>query len=371
MERATRTVFAYNLNLKADERDLFEHFSTVGKITDIKLITDRHTRKSKGLAYIEFAKQEDVFKALALTGSPFMGLPLLVKSAEAEKNLAWEAQQQAKQTQATLQQVAATGPCKLQILNLHPELNEADIRPFFEPFGPIVSVQIIRDAAGNSMKYGYITFQTPTDGERAAAHWNGQVVRDNVLAVSVANHLDPGAAAASMAELDEDENLKLSAQARAHLMSRLASSAGLKPQQPTTPPPFPGLQAPQPAAMLPAAAPQPQVDSAVLLEQGLLGPASPIPTQCLLLKNMFDPQEMADPETEKEIVADVTEECGKFGKLLHCFVDKNSKGFVYLKFEAVESAQAAAQALHGRWYSGHQIVADYQFTQIYTAYFHV
>jgi RNA-binding protein 39 len=31
--------------------------------------------------------------------------------------------------------------------------------------------------------------------------------------------------------------------------------------------------------------------AALALEQGLLGPASPIPTQCLLLKNMFAPEE--------------------------------------------------------------------------------
>jgi linker between RRM2 and RRM3 domains in RBM39 protein len=29
----------------------------------------------------------------------------------------------------------------------------------------------------------------------------------------------------------------------------------------------------------------------VLLLQGVLGPSSPVPTQCLLLKNMFDPAE--------------------------------------------------------------------------------
>ena len=32
---------------------------------------------------------------------------------------------------------------------------------------------------------------------------------------------------------------------------------------------------------------------ALSLEQGILGPSSPIPTQCLLLKNMFDPKECA------------------------------------------------------------------------------
>ena len=37
--------------------------------------------------------------------------------------------------------------------------------------------------------------------------------------------------------------------------------------------------------------PPSQMPAALALEQGLLGPASPIPTQCLLLKNMFAPEE--------------------------------------------------------------------------------
>ena len=32
---------------------------------------------------------------------------------------------------------------------------------------------------------------------------------------------------------------------------------------------------------------------ALKLEQGILGPASPIPSPCLLLKNMFNPSECA------------------------------------------------------------------------------
>lgn len=38
------------------------------QVTDIRMITDRHTKKSKGLAYVEFSKQEEVFAALTLTG---------------------------------------------------------------------------------------------------------------------------------------------------------------------------------------------------------------------------------------------------------------------------------------------------------------
>ena len=32
LDRDTRTVFAYNLNLKADERDLFDFFSGAGEV---------------------------------------------------------------------------------------------------------------------------------------------------------------------------------------------------------------------------------------------------------------------------------------------------------------------------------------------------
>jgi hypothetical protein len=45
------------------------------------------------------------------------------------------------------------------------------------------------------------------------------------------------------------------------------------------------------------------------------------------------------------------------------------QGFVYLKFAAVESAQAAHKVLHGRFYMGNQIIAEYQFVQIYNTYF--
>ena len=72
MERSTRTVFAYNINLRADERDVFEFFSKAGRVVDVKLITDKNTKRSKGFAYVEYAKQEDILSALALTGQMFL-----------------------------------------------------------------------------------------------------------------------------------------------------------------------------------------------------------------------------------------------------------------------------------------------------------
>ena len=100
-------------------------------------------------------------------------------------------------------------------------------------------------------------------------------------------------------------------------------------------------------AMAAAAAPQMPI-AAQPITQGVLGPGSPIPTPCLLLKNLFDPASETEDEWWIDIAEDVGDECGKHGKVLHYHVDRESQGFVYLKFEAAEGSQRARQALHSR-----------------------
>lgn len=102
-----------------------------------------------------------------------------------------------------------------------------------------------------------------------------------------------------------------------------------------------------------------------------------------------------EPEWDKDIAEDVKEECSKFGSVGHVYVDRNSKvcrpsvsfgaaapkrtglltaefavqGFVYLKFVDVEGAVTAQRALHGRWFAGNQVVAEFQFVAPYNDYF--
>ncbi|KAF6259385.1 splicing factor, CC1-like protein [Scenedesmus sp. NREL 46B-D3] len=426
LERATRTVFAFNLNIKADERDIFEFFAKAGEVTDIRLITDRHTKRSKGLAYVEFSKQEEVFVALALTGQPMLGQPVMVKPAEAEKNLAWEAQQAAKQSNIAEAELAAlglaplagaagavpAGPLRLQVTGFKQGLGEAEIQQIFEPFGPVESVAVVRDGAGQPINIAYVVFKSMTDGQNAQAHWHGKVLLEHELSVVVAPLSGPlaraggGADAGGVGDLD-DGDFRLNTQTRAALMNRLANSAGMGPasgglaaaanpllgaQLAALPGMMPGMLAPSAvgisgmaaaaaaavpgitAAVAPSGMPLPGMPGAapgadLSLDQGLLGPPSPIPTQCLLLKNMFDAAQQAEAGWAEEVEDDVREECGKLGQLLHVFVDRTSQGFVYLKMGAVEGAAAAFKLLHGRFYNGHMIQAAYQFVQVYDQHF--
>ena len=106
-----------------------------------------------------------------------------------------------------------------------------------------------------------------------------------------------------------------------------------------------------------------------MYEQGLLGAPSPIPTECLLLKNLFDPTQETEPEWWVDIAEDVKEECSKHGPVVHVHCVKDSKGFVYLKFQSVQGSMNAQKALHMRWFAGRMITVDYQFAAVYSHFF--
>jgi hypothetical protein len=106
----------------------------------------------------------------------------------------------------------------------------------------------------------------------------------------------------------------------------MPSAAGLSSMAAAAAAAVPGLT----AAVQPVGMPLPGMPGAVpgidlSLDQGLLGPPSPIPTNCLLLKNMFDATQQAEPGWAEEVEDDVREECGKLGQVLHVFVDRTSQ----------------------------------------------
>ncbi|XP_016650393.1 PREDICTED: RNA-binding protein 39-like [Prunus mume] len=126
--------------LKADERDVYELFSRAGKVRDVRLIMDRNSRRSKGVGYIEFYDAMSVPMAIALSGQPLLGQPLMVKPSEAEKNLV-------QSTSVVSGPGVMIGPYsggarRLYVGNLHTNIKEDDLRQVFGAFGPVELVQL-------------------------------------------------------------------------------------------------------------------------------------------------------------------------------------------------------------------------------------
>ena len=89
LQREKRTLFVANLAVRATERELFNLFSDGGVVTDVRLMKDKASGRSKGLCYVEFEDEEECQKALAaLQGKDFMGQRIHVRSSAAGSNAA-------------------------------------------------------------------------------------------------------------------------------------------------------------------------------------------------------------------------------------------------------------------------------------------
>lgn len=335
-DRGEHTVFVTQIYPKVDDMTLFEFFSLVGRVEDIKLIKDARTGRSKGMCYVEFAERDSVNKAVALSGQLLAGYPIQVVTVQLDKIL--------KKKEET---TSSPDAMRLYVGSLHFNVTEADLRPIFEAFGQIDFIDIHRDpATQQSRGFGFVQYTHSADAKAALASLNGLEIAGRPIKVGVGEQqaaqrsiLDRGDQ--GVERLDDEEGGKaMSAGQRVQLMNKLTRGSAM---------PGPVVHA------------QPYMPPAPAVNVPRMQP-----TSCLVIKNMFDPKE-TDPRFFQELEEDVREEAGKYGRLNHIYIDRNSQGHVYLRFNDVNSAMATDQSLNGRWFAGRQITTDFLSEQVYLA----
>ncbi|KAM8863250.1 RNA-binding protein 39-like isoform 4-T4 [Spinachia spinachia] len=348
-ERDARTVFCMQLAARIRARDLEDFFSAVGKVRDVRMISDRNSRRSKGIAYIEFVESSSVPLAIGLTGQRLLGVPIIVQASQAEKNRAAAA--------ANNLQKGSSGPMRLYVGSLHFNITEEMLRGIFEPFGKIEGIQLMMDSeTGRSKGYGFISFADAECAKKALEQLNGFELAGRPMKVGHVTERSDSSTASSFLDNDELERtgIDLGTTGRLQLMARLAEGTGLKippaaqqALQMTGSIPFGNISAPP-------SLPTPSQSQAMNL------PSQPLATHCLQLSNLFNPQAENDLTWAVEIQDDVIEECNKHGGIVHIYVDKNSaQGNVYVKCPSIPAAMATVNALHGRWFAGKMITAAY------------
>ncbi|XP_029906873.1 RNA-binding protein 39a isoform X1 [Myripristis murdjan] len=357
-ERDARTVFCMQLAARIRPRDLEEFFSAVGKVRDVRMISDRNSRRSKGIAYIEFVEANSVPLAIGLSGQRLLGVPIIVQASQAEKNRA--------AAMANNLQKGSSGPMRLYVGSLHFNITEEMLRGIFEPFGRIESIQLMMDSeTGRSKGYGFITFADAECAKKALEQLNGFELAGRPMKVGHVTERTDASTASSFLDSDELERtgIDLGTTGRLQLMARLAEGTGLQ-----IPPAAQqalqmsgaiaiGAMAAVSAAMNPAMNPALNMN---MNSAAMNLPSQPLATHCFQLSNMFNPTSEEAPGWDVDIQHDVIEECNKHGGVVHIYVDKNStEGNVYVKCPTIPAAMAAVNALHGRYFAGKMITAAY------------
>ncbi|CAO3622683.1 unnamed protein product [Cunninghamella blakesleeana] len=398
-ERDRRTVFVTQLAQRLRTRDFHDFFAQAGRVRDARIISDRNTRRSKGVGYVEFYDESSVQTALALSGQKLAGIPVMVQLTEAEKNrLALQAQNAENAAAAaagTPTAPAAATPAapgvpvtvptapiiyqrphiphiipqappppthdimeqRLYVGSVNYTLTDNDLRQVFEPYGPIDFVDLHRDnITGRSKGYAFIQFKNVKDAKEALAKMNGFELAGRNLKVGMVTERAPGApngfnTNAVDSGLDDDSNgISLNSTSRAELMKKLAaresgvltSTSNVLPQQQQQ-------QLHQPLH--------------------IVKPPVILPSRTVKLENMFNPAEETEPDWVKDLEVDIKEECQQYGAVEHINVDGDSLGDVYLKFNSIDAGQRAIQALNGRWFGGRQIRATFMTEAIYNTRF--
>jgi RNA-binding protein 39 len=320
-QRDDCTVLVLRLHIKADERDVYEFFNKagVGKVRDVRIIKDQRTGRSKGVAYVEFYTPDAVLKSMALSGQMINGQSIMVQPSQAERNRAAAA---AKMAKAAEQQLAmpTEGPNKIYIAGLGDQINNLgarELRRLFSSFGEIESVEINRGV-------GYVQYKRSKDAREAVVKMDGISIRGKKIRVSMADSKASIREAQRIGDHEEDGTYLRSRSSKMQLMQNLAKNTDL-------------------GGALPP------------------GAASEVPTNVLLLTNLWKPSEVDlinNPEFFNDIHNDVRDEVRKYGNVDKVFVERNSQGGnVWVKFEDISSAKKAQMVLHRRYFNHRQIMA--------------
>ncbi|KAG6890439.1 hypothetical protein C0995_008793 [Termitomyces sp. Mi166 len=334
-----RSVFVSQLAARLTARDLgyfFEDKLGEGTVMDSRIVTDRLSRRSKGIGYVEFRSIDLVEKAIALSGTVVMGLPIMVQLTESERNKLHPGDGCKRTTRSKTVRIISKSTrsephlvvsIRLYVGSLHFNLTESDIKQVFEPFGELEFVDLHRDPmTGRSKGYAFVQYKRAEDARMALEQMEGFELAGRQLRVNTV-HEKGTAKYTQQDSLDEAGGGNLNAASRQALMQKLART--------------------EPAFTLPEPVARPNITQTMQ-------------SRSVLLKNMFDPEEETERDWDKDLAEDVKGECeDKYGSVEAIKVEKETQGEIYVKFDSIETAKKAVQGLNGRWFGGKQVSAAF------------
>jgi hypothetical protein len=84
VEVTSPRIYVGNLSFDATEGDLFELFNGVGSVQNVEIVSNKHTHRSKGFAFVQMQSIEEAKRAVAeLHDKDYMGRKLVVSGAKA------------------------------------------------------------------------------------------------------------------------------------------------------------------------------------------------------------------------------------------------------------------------------------------------
>ncbi|KAJ2864770.1 splicing factor [Coemansia erecta] len=331
-ERDLRTVFAMQLSARLRRSDLVDFFSKAGRVRDAQIVSERGSRRSRGVAYVEFYTIASAVDAVSLSGERLLGVPIIVQPSEAQKNRESAVKQYSAEGVPLSARSATSGPLVddnrlVCVKRLLVEMEMRDLQSFFDLFGSVeyCHVEPLSDANDSHPEWmAFVRFDRAADAHRAASRLHDLELFGTRLRIRMAR----------TSEI-ESEDRRVAGQQQKNKNSTLNETA---------------------AAATTTATP-------IAKEVDTTDDISDAVKHVLLLQNMVSPEEESEPNWVQEIENDVKGECLKYGSISKVHVDRGTMRDVYVKFDGEQAVARAKESMDGRWFGGRQILATMELVE--------
>ena len=156
-------IFIKNLDKSIDNKIMYDTFSTFGNILSCKVATDDEG-KSKGHGFVHFESDESAQQAISkVNGMLLNGKKVFVGKFVSRK-----------------EREKAMGDRVVQFTNIYvknfgEEIDtDEKLEAMFSEYGTIVSHQMMRDKNGKPRGFGFVSFNSPDEAEKACQSLNGK-----------------------------------------------------------------------------------------------------------------------------------------------------------------------------------------------------
>ncbi|XP_017260122.1 poly(U)-binding-splicing factor PUF60a isoform X2 [Kryptolebias marmoratus] len=408
-------VYVGSIYYELGEDTIRQAFIPFGPIKSIDMSWDSITMKHKGFAFVEYEVPEAAQLALEQMNSVVLG----------GRNIKVGRPSNIGQAQPIIDQLAEEARAfnRIYVASVHPDLSDEDIKSVFEAFGKIKSCMLSREpTTGRHKGYGFIEYDKAQSSQDAVASMNlfdlgGQYLRVGKAVTPPMPLLTPTTpglpAAAAVAAAAASAKITAQEAVGASVLGALAAPALLS-QQLGLPQAVMAAQAPgvitgvapirpvlpQVGLVTPVLATPPSATTLLGVEQKKKeeeaeqqqevqqdGAMEPLSEQehmsisgssarhmvmrkllrkqestVMVLRNMVGPDDLDD-----DLEGEVTEECGKFGRVKRVIIYQERQGEeedadiivkIFVEFSEAAEMDRAIQALNNRWFGGRKVVAE-------------
>uniref|UniRef100_A0A914DQA8 RRM domain-containing protein n=1 Tax=Acrobeloides nanus TaxID=290746 RepID=A0A914DQA8_9BILA len=169
-------VFVGDLSQEVDNNVLKQAFDRFGEISEVKVIRDSQSLKSRGYGFVTFPRKEDADRAIQEMNGQIIGKRAI------RTNWAVRRPNDEEKKAHTYEQIynaATSDNTTVYLGNIVPSITEESIREAFEKHGKIKEIRLF-----GSQSYAFVIYETKEEAAKAILEMNGAELEGQTLKCS-------------------------------------------------------------------------------------------------------------------------------------------------------------------------------------------